>query len=123
METASEFFLGLVLLVLFLVLILYWRERKLRRLKASLLELGSRKKSGEVLHGKAWEEFAPFMKGYPFDPRNFKFIGMPVDGLSFEEDAIYFVEIKTGQSQLSQKQKYIKEQVEHGRVKWLEIRS
>lgn len=122
MQANSYFFLVLLLLLLTAVLLAYLRGKKLRRLEEVFAELKHQKKSGEVLHGKSWEEFAPFMKHYPFDPKNFKFLGMPIDGISFEDDAIYFVEIKTGKSGLNMKQKQIRAQVEEGQVKWLEFR-
>ena len=122
MQSNSYFFLVIILLLLLAVFLAYWRGKKIQRLTEDIEELKHKKKSGEVLHGKSWEEFAPFMKHYPFDPRNFKFLGMPVDGVSFEEDAIYFIEVKTGKSRLSSKQKQIREQIEHGQVEWLEFR-
>ncbi|MDD4351632.1 MAG: Holliday junction resolvase-like protein [Candidatus Gracilibacteria bacterium] len=122
MNIDSGLVLGVIVLVGILILLVYWRGRQVKSLRDKLEQVLSQKKSGEVLHGKSWEEFAPFMKHYPFDPGNFKFMGMPIDGISFEDDAIYFVEIKTGKSQLSQKQKKIRDQVERGQIKWLEFR-
>ena len=62
------------------------------------------------------------MNNYPYEHRNFRFIGDPIDGLSFEEDKIMFIEFKTGGSNLSQKQRKIKELVEKGKIEWKEIR-
>lgn len=108
-----------ILFLLGLIVFLIWRLRVLsRRLK----ELTFSKKSGEVLHGKSWEQFAPFMEHYPYDPENFRFIGTPIDGISFEDDKVVFVEFKTGQSRLSGVQRRIKEHVEAGQVEWKELR-
>ncbi len=47
---------------------------------------------------------------------------MPIDLIAFDKDTIKFIEVKTGQSQLSPKQKYIKKQIEEGRVEFKEVR-
>jgi predicted Holliday junction resolvase-like endonuclease len=75
-----------------------------------------------VKHGKSFENLFPFMSNYPYDSRNFRFIGDPIDGLSFEDNKIVFIEFKTGISKLSEKQKRIKELVEAKKVEWKEIR-
>ncbi len=108
----------LIVLVL-LVAVLIWRIKVLSR---QVQDLRFRKKSGEVLHGKAWENFAPFMDAYPYDPSRFRFIGYPIDGLSFEDDKIVFIEFKTGMSKLSERQKQVRDLVARQRVEWLEIR-
>lgn len=117
METQPVIVILLVLIGL--VLLLFWRLRVVsRRLESLTFD----KKSGEVLHGKSWENFAPFMEHYPYDPERFRFIGSPIDGISFEEDRIVFIEFKTGQSKLSSKQQAIRNQITAGRVEWREIR-
>lgn len=80
------------------------------------------KKSMSILHGKVIEQFAPFMKNYPFEPKKFRFIGSPVDGLQFNDDKILFVEFKTGNSKLSEEERRIKELVEKKKVEWFEIK-
>ena len=109
----------LIIALIVLATILVWRLRVLSR---QIKELKFMKKSGEVLHGKSWENFAPFMEQYPYDPEHFRFLGNPIDGLSFEDDHIAFIEFKTGSSKLSDKQRGIKDLVEKGRVEWKEIR-
>ena len=74
------------------------------------------KKSSEVRLGKMAENMAPFINAWPYDPNNFRFIGNPVDGISFERDAIHFIEIKTGKAKLSQSQKAAKQLVKEGKV-------
>lgn len=79
-------------------------------------------KSMNIKHGKSFENLFPFMNNYPYEPRNFRFIGDPIDGLSFEENKIVFMEFKTGLSRLSEKQKKIKELVENKKVEWKKIK-
>ena len=78
-------------------------------------------KSLQIIHGKSLEQFIPFLKSYPYDKKNFRFIGSPIDGIQFNEDEIVFVEFKTGKSKLSEKQRKIKEIINKKRVKFLEL--
>ncbi len=77
-----------------------------------------------VKHGQSWEQFLPFTKEFESiaHKENFTFIGMPIDGIAFEDDAIKFIEVKTGKSQLSNKQKQVKELIQKKQVEWHELR-
>lgn len=76
----------------------------------------SQKKSSETRLGKIGEHMAPFLECWPYDPNNFRFLGSPVDGIQYNDDAVIFVEIKTGGSRLSKSQKSVKELVKAGKV-------
>lgn len=80
------------------------------------------KKSSEVRLGKIGENVAPFLESWPFDSNNFRFIGSPIDGVSFNDSDITFVEIKTGKSRLSAGQNKIKEMIKEGKVKFMTFR-
>ena len=58
----------------------------------------------------------------PWDPKNFKFLGSPVDGIAFESDQVVIVEFKTAGSQMSRRQRDIQKLVEEGTVFFREIR-
>ncbi len=90
-------------------------------LKKEKKEVEERKRSLSTLYGKITEQFAPFMERYPYNPKNFRFIGSPVDGIQFEDDKIIFVEFKAAGSKLSQKEKRIKELVENKNVEWFKF--
>lgn len=77
------------------------------------------RKSSEVRLGKIGENLAPFVKGWPWDPNNFRFLGNPVDGVQFNSDEIIFVEIKTGGARLSKSQKMFKNLVNNGKVSFV----
>lgn len=68
------------------------------------------------------EQFAPFLADWPWDPKLFRFIGSPIDGLQFTPDGVVFVEIKSASSRLSPIQQQVRDHVEAGRVSWQEIR-
>jgi predicted Holliday junction resolvase-like endonuclease len=59
---------------------------------------------------------------FPWDPSNFRFLGTPIDGVQFEDDRVILVEFKTGNSQLSKRQRHIRELVNDGKVDFEVIR-
>lgn len=116
--------LSLILLVICIILIIILKS--MRRRYASQREshenLKYDYKSMHVKHGKSFEQLFPFMRNYSYKYRNFRFIGDPIDGLSFEDNKIIFIEFKTGTSKLSEKQKKIKELIKNKKVEWEEVR-
>ena len=64
----------------------------------------------------------PFLKNYPYESSNFRFIGTPIDGIQFEDDKIIFVEFKAGDSRLTAKQEKIKDLINKKKVNWEEFR-
>ena len=86
-------------------------------------------RSRAVLGGQFSEQLAPFLHGFPCNPGDVRFVGKPIDFVAFPGSAeggdikeIYFIEVKSGQSKLSPREKQIKLAVEQGRVKYLEYR-
>lgn len=80
-------------------------------------------RSAYVKFGKTFEQFVPFTKNFTQEEKNgFIFLGMPIDGIIFGQDKIKFIEIKTGEAQLSGKQRKIKKMVENGQVEFQEVR-
>ena len=98
---------------------LWWSGRRDRR------DADRNRRGDRVVGGLIAEQFAPFTQTFEklgWDPQEFKFLGRPVDGVQFQEDEIIIVEFKTGNSQMSGKQKHIKELVEQRKVRFEEIR-
>jgi len=69
-----------------------------------------------VRTGKIAEQISPFLADYPLEPRTARFIGDPIDFVHFDEDKVTFVEVKSGKSQLSTKQRRIRDMVKAGKV-------
>ncbi|MBO6101432.1 MAG: Holliday junction resolvase, partial [Spirochaetaceae bacterium] len=76
------------------------------------------RRSRSVLNGQLVEQVAPFLPGFPCNPADCRFIGKPLDFIAFaglEEhdnvDEILFIEVKTNSSQLSQRERSLKEAV------------
>ena len=85
------------------------------------------KRSSAVNLGKITEHFIPFMSKFPYNPKDVRFIGSPIDLIVFDghsdkkdQITLVIVEVKTGNSKLSSPQQRIKEAVIAGRVHWLE---
>lgn len=107
----------LVLLVLVIIFFSLWRRAADHRdnLKFQKSSLSSK-------YGKMTEQFMPFLKDYPYDPQNFRFIGSPIDGIQFDHDKIIFIEFKTNSSRLSERQRQVAELVFQKKVVWEEHR-
>ncbi len=82
----------------------------------------SQKKSSEVRLGNIAEKLAPFLEDFIFDPEDATFLGKPIDYIVFEDELITFVEIKSGKSRLTTKQKRIRDLIKNKHVAWKEIR-
>lgn len=97
-----------------------------RRQHAEFLErlqqADAAKRSQSTRYGQITEQFAPFLADWPWDPKGFRFLGTPVDGVQFTPHGIVFVEIKSAGSRLSTLQRQIREHIEAGRVHWHEVR-
>lgn len=84
-------------------------------------------RSQSVILGKVTEHLIPFHQNFPFNPKEARFIGSPIDMIVFDgienEDIvdIIILEIKTGKSTLSKRQRLIRDAVENGRVTWREL--
>lgn len=93
------------------------------KLVTSIREKAAELSSLRVKHGQYFQMVFPFCK--PFadlgPTENFVFIGGPIDGLYFNDDEIIFVEAKTGNARLSQRQMRAKALVKKGKVRWVEV--
>ena len=115
-------FLFVLVIVIILFLLVLFLLSKLKTIEQRFSELKFSKSSQSVKYGKMTEQFIPFIKDFPFNSENFRFLGNPIDGVIFEEDKIIFAEFKTASSQLSQKQRRLKELVESKKVEWFEYK-
>jgi predicted Holliday junction resolvase-like endonuclease len=107
-----------------LALLLSWWlwAKSVVRLRRRLKDLDGLKRSQSTRYGQTMEQFAPFLQDWPWDPKGFRFIGSPVDGIQFNADGVVFVEVKSATSRLSPVQQQVKHLVQDGRVEWREVR-
>lgn len=86
------------------------------------------KRSAAVVSGKVTEHLAPYMEAFPYNPKDARFLGTPVDLVVFDgmsDDAlgeIVFLEIKTRSSSLSTRERRVRDAVLARRVVWKEFR-
>tara|TARA_B100000676_G_C17207170_1_gene402515 strand:- start:22 stop:396 length:375 start_codon:yes stop_codon:yes gene_type:complete len=85
-------------------------------------EQKSLRRSESTRYGQISEQFLPLVEQYPFDPKHFRFLGSPIDGVQFEEDKVVLVEFKSAGSKLSTRQRRIRDLVNEGHVEFQEIR-
>ncbi|NCF42705.1 MAG: hypothetical protein GWP32_07450 [Bacteroidetes bacterium] len=97
-------------------------EKKLEEETLARKKVLSQKKSGEVRLGHIAETLAPFLDQFDFEPERCSFLGQPIDYISFGDDEITFIEVKSGNSQLSHKQRHIRDLVKAKLVSWKEVR-
>ena len=120
-----RFLLILIVFLLTLLIIQFFRnqcdKKKLRK--------DAVKRSKAVINGQVAEQIAPFLPDFPANPSDARFIGKPVDfivfsGLSENEkiDESLFVEVKTGKSLLSEREKEVKKAIEQRKVRYVEYR-
>ncbi len=107
----------IILSVLVIILFMLWRRASARH-----ADMAFAKQSLSSKYGKMTEQFMPFLKDYPYDPQNFRFLGTPIDGIQFEENKIVFIEFKSSNSQLSPRQRQIAELVLGKKVEFEEHR-
>ncbi len=85
-------------------------------------------RSQAVIKGKITEHLVPYFPLFPFNPKDARFIGSPIDILIFdgmdddELKEIVFLEIKVGESRITLRQRQIRDAITEGRVVWRELR-
>ena len=116
----SVFFILIILLIIQTIR-LFGRKSSLRK--------DAIKRSKAVIGGQVLEQVAPFLPGFPCNPADARFIGKPVDFVAFpglsendEVKEVLLIEVKTGKSVLSEREKEIKKAVKEGRVRYVEYR-
>lgn len=131
---------SLIVISLGLVGFLYSYKRKLKKAtdllreqqesfekEKTIIRKDAQKRSGAVQWGKTIEHFVPFMTKFPIPPEDVVFLGMPIDYVGFTHTGsptkceVHFVEVKSGNAFLMNKQKNIKKAIKEGRVYWHEI--
>ena len=86
------------------------------------------RRSAAVVSGKVTEHLAPYMAEFPYDPRDARFLGTPVDLIVFDGmngdqlREIVFLEIKSRAGELSARERSVRDAVRERRVAWREFR-
>lgn len=100
-----------------------WKTEAEREIRKDAID-----KSQSVTLGKMTEHMVPYLPGFEFNPSDARFIGSPIDLVIFdglgndEVKKVVFVEIKTGTSTLSTRERLVRNAIIEKRVKWMEMR-
>jgi len=93
-----------------------------KRIRADAL-----RRSAAVVKGKVAEQFVPFTDDFDYNPRDCRFLGSPVDFVVFEGLSegqlvrVVFIEVKSGKSSLSRRERQVRDVVDEGEVYWEEV--
>lgn len=96
--------------------------------RIELERLDAVKRSRAVLGGQFSEQLSPFLPGFPGDPTEVRFVGKPVDFISFSGssrgsvDEVVFIEVKSGDSRQSAVERSLRKAIERGSVRYVEYR-
>jgi len=132
--TLESVALGLVVvLAIALVLLVrvwgkYARLRETYRQEVQAERKDAVERSRSVTTGKVFEQLVPYLPHFPYNPKDARFLGSPIDFLVFDGldgdrvERVVFVEVKTGSSSLSTRERRVREAVQQGRVEWQELR-
>ena len=119
----------LLLFVIFLlVLLIIFQEIRIK-IKIKNIRQDAVKRSSAVKGGQIAEQLAPYLPNFPCNPADAHFLGQPIDYIAFPGlcengtvDEILMIEVKTNTSQLSSREKEIREAVKSGRIRYVEYR-
>lgn len=81
-----------------------------------------------VTAGKVHEQLIPYLPEFGFNPKDARFLGSPVDLVVFDGLAegrvrrVVFLEVKTGGSPLTSRERQVRAVVEAREVEWAELR-
>ena len=99
-----------------------WKVKEERKIRTD-----AHARSRAVGWGKTIEKFVPWMAGFPCDPRDAMFLSKPIDYLCFtdrtnkKKSAVHFIEVKSGNANLSKDQEGIRAAIKNNRVHWHEV--
>ena len=101
-----------------------WKDEQEKLIRQDAIQ-----RSQAVTVGKVTEHLVPHLPNFQFNPKDVRFIGSPVDfiifdGLNEEEEnqvrEVVFLEIKTGASALTRRERLVRDAIKAGSVKWME---
>ena len=128
-NTATAIPTAVLVILAVLLLLLIIQTIRLHKDRTSLRK-DAIKRSKAVIGGQVLEQVAPFLPGFPCNPGDARFIGKPVDFIAFpgitEDNKVHevlLIEVKTGKSALSGREKEVKRAVAEGRVRYVEYRA
>ena len=99
-----------------------------KRDEEKTIRLDAASRSQSVTTGKITEQMLPYFPGFPFTPKDCRFVGSPIDFVVFnglsdgDVTEVVVLEVKTANSALTKREKQVREAIVSGRVRWEELR-
>jgi len=96
-----------------------WKQKYEEEIRRDAIE-----RSRAVITGKVVEQLTPYLPQFKYNPKDARFIGSPVDLIVFDGldegnlRKIVFIEVKSGKSSLSKREKLVKDAIEKGKVEY-----
>jgi predicted Holliday junction resolvase-like endonuclease len=110
-------------LLIALAYVLMWKARY-----TSMIREDAVQRSLAVTAGKVHEQLIPYLPAFPYNPKDVRFLGSPVDLVVFDGLAdgrvrrIVFLEVKTGRAGLTSRERCVRDVIQAREVEWLELR-
>ena len=101
----------------------FWKARYSRHIRRDAVQ-----RSRATISGQVHEQLLPYLPDFPFDPKDVRFLGAPVDLIVFDGLSagalrqVVFVEVKTGSSALSARERQLRDVIRERKVAWQELR-
>ncbi len=119
-----------ILIFIFVIGYLIGKYTTQHKLKEKIPEIreDAIKHSRAVLSGQFSEQLAPYLPDFPYKPTEARFIGKPIDFVVFKGmdekkiDEVVFVEVKSGQSQLSGVERSLRNTIDGKKISWHEYK-
>jgi hypothetical protein len=105
------------------VYFLFWKIRYTTIIREDAVQ-----RSLAITAGKVHEQLIPYLPAFPYNPKDVRFLGSPIDLVVFDGLAegrlrrIVFVEVKTGRSGLTSRERWVREVIQDREVEWAELR-
>jgi predicted Holliday junction resolvase-like endonuclease len=105
------------------VYLLMWKVRYTASIREDAVQ-----RSQAVTAGKVHEQLIPYLPAFPYNPKDVRFLGSPVDLVVFDGLAegrvrrIIFLEVKTGRSGLTSRERCVRDVIQARDVEWAELR-
>jgi predicted Holliday junction resolvase-like endonuclease len=102
---------------------LIWKVRYTRTIRADAVQ-----RSQAVTAGKVHEQLIPYLPAFPYNPKDVRFLGGPVDLVVFDGLSegrlrrVVFLEVKTGGSCLTNRERSVRDVIQAREVEWAELR-
>jgi predicted Holliday junction resolvase-like endonuclease len=125
LAVAGIAFFGVAVVAVYLGFQLRFERWKLEYTKAVRRDAVLRSQAATV--GRVSEQLVPYFPEFDWNPKDARFLGSPIDFVVFDglsEGAVrrvVFVEVKTGSSSMSARERLVRDAILGGRVEWREL--